>query len=678
VSDETPSASAEFAIGSRVAGYRLEEQVGRGGMAVVWRALEVDLARLVALKIIAPEFGRDEAFRQRFIRESRAAAAVDHPHIIPVFAAGESAGALFIAMRYVSGGDVGVLVRRQGPLPAGRACDIVGQVAAALDAAHSRGLVHRDVKPGNMLREAAGGGGPLDHVYLSDFGISKQSLALTSLTVTGHFLGSVDYVSPEQIQGRPVDGRADQYSLACATFEMLCGTPPFRREDSAATMWAQLSEAPPPLTARRPDLPTAVDAVMAHALAKAPRDRYPACLDFAAALRRECRVGPGEPQPGPQQELTGLPSELLETIDSPFPTVRAAAVQELKRLLHGSHPGLAHAARTALDRLAGDDSAAVAAAATEALVTRTQTRAVPRLDLSTTQVDFGLLPQHGKAPERAIRLGNVGGGNLNARAATQAGWVTLRQAGDQLVVGVDTATAGDHQGTISIDSDGGSAIIRVQAYVVAAAPSGQTAGTAPPPGTAGGRQAAGEPPGNGDHAGPAGPRGSTFPPPHASGPSERALRWQRADGQMRRLATRGIMVAALFLLFVKAVMSLLDRYSWGQSLLQHANQPAAAGKISGWHSNEIIVRANDWAGNLPWGTTDLFYVGLAIVCVIAYWFRLPGWLSLLIALVGAVYGIIGTVASIPTYIIEWPAVAGSIVLSWIVLQKARRRAMRHL
>ena len=673
MSDETPSALGEFAVGSTVAGYRLEEQVGQGGMAVVWRAHELGLARRVALKIIAPEIG-DEAFRQRFIRESRAAAAVDHPHIIPVFAAGESAGVLFIAMRYVSGGDVGALVRREGPLSAGRVCDIVGQLASALDAAHARGLVHRDVKPGNMLREATAGGGQFDHVYLSDFGISKQSLAQVSLTLTGQFLGTVDYVSPEQIQGRPVDGRADQYSLACATFEMLCGASPFRRDDSVATMWAQLSEAPPSLAARRPDLPPAVGAVMARALAKAPQDRYLACLDFAAALRRECRVGPE----GPQPELAELPPELLETIDSPFPTVRAAAVQELQRLLHGSHPGLAHAARTALDRLAGDDSGAVAAAATAALRTRTQTRAAPRLDPSTTQVDFGLLTQHSTSPERAIRLGNAGGGRLNARAVTQPGWVTLRQAGDQLVVGVDTAAVGDHQGTISIDSDGGSATIRVQAYVVAEAPAGHAAGTAPPPGTADGRQAFGEPPGNGDHADPAGPPGSTSPPWHVSGPSEWALRWQRADRQMRRRATRGIMVAAHFLLLVRAVMSLLDRYSWGKSLLQRAYQPAAAEKIAGWYSNEIIVRARDWAVNLPWGNTDLFYVGLAIVCVIAYCFRLPGWLTLVIALVGAIYGVISTVAWIPFYIREWPAVAGSIVLSWIVLQRAHRRAMRHL
>jgi DNA-binding beta-propeller fold protein YncE/tRNA A-37 threonylcarbamoyl transferase component Bud32 len=309
VSDETPWVTNEFAIGSRLAGYRLDAQIGRGGMAVVYRGYDPRLDRRVALKVLAPELARDESFRQRFIRESRAAAAVDHPHIIPVFEAGESDGVLFIAMRYVDGGDVGALIRPGAPLPAARVVGIVTQVASALDAAHARGLVHRDVKPGNMLLDASSS---IDHVYLSDFGLSKQSLSSSHLTATGQFLGTLDYVAPEQIEGRPVDGRTDLYALACAAFELLCGAPPFQREERLAAMWAQLSEPPPALTARRPDLPPAVDQVLAKALAKAPGDRYRTCLEFATALRDACGLGPGgaapaEAAPGPGHTVVAPP-----------------------------------------------------------------------------------------------------------------------------------------------------------------------------------------------------------------------------------------------------------------------------------------------------------------------------------------------------------------------------------
>jgi DNA-binding beta-propeller fold protein YncE len=291
VSDETPWVANEFAIGSRVAGYRLDEEIGRGGMAVVYRAHDPRLDRRVALKVLAPELARDEGFRRRFIRESRTAAAVDHPHIIPVFEAGESGGVLFIAMRYVEGGDVGTLINRAEPLPVARVVLIITQVASALDAAHARGLVHRDVKPGNILLDSSAAA---DHVYLSDFGLSKQALSSSHLTATGQFLGTLNYVAPEQIESHPVDGRTDLYALACATFEMLSGSPPFKRDQRLAVLWAQLSEPPPAVTARRGDLPPAVDQVLAKALAKSPGDRYQTCLDFATALRGACGLGTGD------------------------------------------------------------------------------------------------------------------------------------------------------------------------------------------------------------------------------------------------------------------------------------------------------------------------------------------------------------------------------------------------
>ncbi len=296
MSEQTPgefSGSGEFGVGSQIAGYRLEERIGRGGMAVVFRAYDARLDRQVALKILAPGLAEDDAFRQRFIRESRAAAAVDDPHITPIFEAGESNGVLFIAMRYVRGGDVGSLIDRLGPLPLERVAEIVSQVASALDAAHARGLVHRDVKPANMLLEASSAPDRPDHVYLSDFGLSKTSLAVSGLTATGQFLGTLDYVAPEQIEGRQLDGRTDVYALACSAFEMLTGAPPFRRDQGMSVMFAHLSEPPPSATQRRPDLPAGIDQVMARALAKAPADRYPTCREFAAALRQVAAGGFG-------------------------------------------------------------------------------------------------------------------------------------------------------------------------------------------------------------------------------------------------------------------------------------------------------------------------------------------------------------------------------------------------
>jgi serine/threonine protein kinase len=279
---------------AQLAGYQVEEQIGRGGMAIVYRAVDARLGRRVALKILAPEIASDDSFRQRFMRESMSAASVDHPNIIPVFAAGESEGVLFIAMRYVETGDVRTLIRRSGPLPVNRALSIVSQVASALDAAHEHGLVHRDVKPANILL-ADSADGRSDHAYLSDFGLSKQSLAPTGLTMAGHFLGTLDYVAPEQVEGHAVDGRADQYSLACTAMEMLTGNPPFERDQSMAVLWAKLSEPPPSVRQFRPELPAGVDAVFSKALSRRADDRYPTCQAFAAALRAACAM-PGHPQ----------------------------------------------------------------------------------------------------------------------------------------------------------------------------------------------------------------------------------------------------------------------------------------------------------------------------------------------------------------------------------------------
>jgi serine/threonine protein kinase len=286
---------AGLAPGAVVAGYRVDDEIGAGGMAVVYRARDVRLGRQVALKVLAPALAHDEEFRARFIREWRAATAVEHPHIIPVYAADEADGVLYIAMRLVNGGDLASQVRRGGALAPGRASGFISAVASALDAAHAAGLVHRDIKPGNMLLDSAAGLD--DHVYLSDFGLTKSVAGATALTGTGTFMGTPDYVSPEQITDSGVDGRADQYALACVTVALLTGRPPYTRTEQMALLWAHMSDPAPSVASLRPGLPQAVDGVIARGMAKSPDDRYPSCGAFAAALRQALGA-PGSTHPG--------------------------------------------------------------------------------------------------------------------------------------------------------------------------------------------------------------------------------------------------------------------------------------------------------------------------------------------------------------------------------------------
>jgi serine/threonine protein kinase len=269
--------------GSRLAGYLIQEQIGTGGMAVVFRARDEVLGRLAAVKVIAPSLAGDEEFRTRFLRESRAAAAVDSLHIVPVYGAGEAEGLLYIATRFVAGGDLAALARRAGGrLAPERVVPLVAQVASALDAAHAAGLVHRDVKPHNILIDAM----PErpEHAYLSDFGLSKTT-ASTGLTASGEFLGTPDYCAPEQVRSARVDGRADQYALGCVAFALLTGAAPFHREETLATLFAHVQDPVPSVAGLRPELPPAVDAVIARALAKSPDGRYASCGEFAAALQ---------------------------------------------------------------------------------------------------------------------------------------------------------------------------------------------------------------------------------------------------------------------------------------------------------------------------------------------------------------------------------------------------------
>ncbi|MEU3617094.1 serine/threonine-protein kinase [Streptomyces sp. NPDC006872] len=284
-------------VGRQVAGYRIEREIGRGGMAVVYRARDLRLDRTVALKLLAPELARNDTFRKRFTHESRVAAAIDHPHIVPVFEADETDGVLFIAMRYVEGSDLRHLLDREGPLPLPTAVRIAAQVASALDAAHDHGLVHRDVKPGNILVSRGTDSDHPEHVYLTDFGLTKKSLSLTGFTTVGQFVGTLDYVAPEQISGRPVDGRCDVYGLACVVYECLAARPPYLRDDDMALLWAHQNADPTPLTEVRPDLPREVDGVFARALAKNPESRHPTCAAFVAELRSTETGGHRTPRP---------------------------------------------------------------------------------------------------------------------------------------------------------------------------------------------------------------------------------------------------------------------------------------------------------------------------------------------------------------------------------------------
>ncbi|MET0833150.1 MAG: protein kinase [Actinomycetota bacterium] len=303
--------SPDPAAGTEVAGYRIVEQVGSGGMGVVYRAEETGLGgRPVALKLLPPALAGDPDFRARFLREMRVAAAIDHPNIVPIYRAGDDRGLLYLAMRYVHASDLRRVLETEGRLDPGRTLAILDQVARALDAAHARGLVHRDVKPGNILLAPPVIDGDPEHVYLVDFGLARSDSDDRSIGGPGSFLGTPRYAAPEQAAGRPVDGRADGYALGCVLYECLTGQPPFPDGSGEAVLLAHLESPPPQVTTLRPDLPPAINQVITQAMAKAPADRFPTCraLITAAghALTQPSSSGvPGAPRP--HSPLRGAP-----------------------------------------------------------------------------------------------------------------------------------------------------------------------------------------------------------------------------------------------------------------------------------------------------------------------------------------------------------------------------------
>ena len=282
------TATADPRVGTRLGAYEIEGLLGRGGMSVVYVAVDTRLGRKVALKILAAELSADERFRERFLRESRTAASLDHAHIVPVYEAGEDRGQLFISMRYVEGDSLATLIAQEGSLSSERTVALAAQLASALDHAHEHGLVHRDVKPSNALVTPAGGE---EHVYLADFGLTRPAAVQTTQFDSGQFVGTASYTAPEQIERKTLDRRADVYSLACLVYECLTGEPPFSADSLMALLFAHVNDDRPAAAALRPDLPPDVDRVLARGMARDPADRFGTCGDFVDAFRAVLEAG---------------------------------------------------------------------------------------------------------------------------------------------------------------------------------------------------------------------------------------------------------------------------------------------------------------------------------------------------------------------------------------------------
>jgi serine/threonine protein kinase len=440
-----------LAPGVRVAGYVLERLVGVGGMAAVYQARDERLGRVVALKLLAG----DEAVRMRFVREARAVAAVDHPHIIPVYAAGEADGMQFIAMRFVAGDTLQGIIRTSGVLSPRRAAAFVSPVASALDAAHAAGLVHRDVKPGNILVDSRRGGP--EHAYLTDFGIARAMLSAGTLTVAGQFLGTPDYAAPEQANGAPVDGRADQYALACVAFEMLSGTVPFKRELPIAVLYAHLSTPPPSLAALRADLPPAVDAVLGRAMAKDPAERYATCADFADALRAALGLDhydPSRAAPTPTLPMTTFeppPPAGMTAYEPPVPrpsepvSVTWTAVVTVDREYYDHIQAVNDSDNESISFPGNLPERRVPLLGREVLIgRRSKSRGIdPEIDLGGDPRDPGVSRQHAKlvpAPDGSwtvVDLSTENGITVNGRDVPAGDSVPLRP-GDRIHLGAWT------------------------------------------------------------------------------------------------------------------------------------------------------------------------------------------------------------------------------------------------
>jgi serine/threonine-protein kinase len=358
---EHMATTSDARVGTTLAGYRIERLLGRGGMSVVYLAEDPRLGRRVALKVIAPDLAADERFRERFLRESRIAASLDHSNVIPIYEAGEADGLLYIAMRYVEGTELKSVLASTGPLSVAMSLDIVGQAASALDLAHARGLVHRDVKPANILLADEDERGRGLHVYLSDFGLTKQASSESGLTETGQFVGTAEYIAPEQIEHGDVGASSDVYALSCVLFECLTGEPPFRRDSLMAMLWAHVHDPPPAASERRAGLPSVIDSVLARGMAKSPRDRYPTCGALVTAARGALSLGAAQQRRGRLEQLARKPAVALAGLAAVAAAV--AAVVGLV-ILRGDEAGAGPTTVLAVDSLQRIDPATDRLAAT--------------------------------------------------------------------------------------------------------------------------------------------------------------------------------------------------------------------------------------------------------------------------------------------------------------------------
>jgi CheY-like chemotaxis protein/predicted Ser/Thr protein kinase len=334
-----PDTSDDARLGTVIAGYRIEERIGRGGMGVVYRAEHLNLRRRAAIKIIAPDLAESSGFRERFTREARIAAALQHPNIVTVYDAGEVDGLLYLAMQYIEGEDLSAILQKDGRLRPYRAIDVCRQVAAALDAAHAMGLIHRDVKPANVLIEGR-------TAFLTDFGLTKQLEGTNAqITRVGDVVGTIHYVAPEQIEGRKVSARTDVYALGCLLYHCLSGQVPFAHETDVAVIYAHLSEEPTKLSTLQRDLPAGLDAVVAKALDKSPDRRFPTCGDMISAARAVLDAAGPLGDTSPPRQSTGLGAFAPAT-----PEVRdaAAAARRPRVLLGGLDDRTRAVARVAL------------------------------------------------------------------------------------------------------------------------------------------------------------------------------------------------------------------------------------------------------------------------------------------------------------------------------------------
>jgi streptogramin lyase len=402
--------------GAVFAGHRIEGLAGRGGMGVVYKATHIALDHVVALKVISPELAGDSRFRRRFEEESRIAVSIRHPNVVAIHHAGEEDGLLFVTMDLIDGVDLRGLLHAHGQIDPGHAASVISEVASALDAAHARGLVHRDIKPGNILIE---GEGDSERVYLTDFGLARLVEATTGVTATGAFVGTLDYVAPEQIRGERVDARADVYALGCVMFELLTGHTPFAaRDDKVAKMYAHLQEEPPRPSLLRPELPRELDLVVGRALAKDPDKRYPSAGDFARAataavsgsptVEAERSVAVGAAAPGPPEATTSAERELAATAQLPAPAAPAPRSTGRGRWLALAAGAVVIAVVAVLLLGGGDDQKGQTA-------TTSTTSTVPSPDATVDgkPVPVGDLPVNPSHGEKGLWVNNRTGGTVS-------------------------------------------------------------------------------------------------------------------------------------------------------------------------------------------------------------------------------------------------------------------------